>query len=449
VSRPLPSGFVGLSLEYPALPAYTGSDPAAINPLFIRWIRGLAPGQAPVVRIGGNSSDQTWWPLPGVTPPAKVSYELTPAWLSAARALAIGAGARLILGINMAAGDPAIAAAEARALEAGIGRQHIEALEIGNEGDLYGRKPGYRQGEPSPILVRPAWYDLSLFAAEFARFRRALAPAPVAGPAFAWLQWMGGLGRFVAAEPGLALVTFHRYPLHGCNYPPSSPLYPTIPHLLSDYSTAGLAQPIAGYAAIAHAYGLGFRVDELNSVACAGKTGVSDTFASALWALATLFDLARAGADGVNLHTFPGAGYELFTFRQVGGRWQGSARPEYYGLQLFAQAAPPGSLMLTTTPAAGPVKAWATRAPDGTVRVVLINADLHGGQTVEIAGSGLSATATLERLLAPAASATRGVILTRPRFAIAPTRRYAVTLPPASAALLTLYSSLTSAPGLR
>ena len=47
----------------------------------------------------------------------------------------------------------------------------------------------------------------------------------------------------------------------------------------------------------------------------AGKRGVSDTFASALWVLDTLFNLAAVGVDGVNVHTLPGAAYELFTFR--------------------------------------------------------------------------------------------------------------------------------------
>jgi hypothetical protein len=360
----------------------------------------------------------------------------------------------------MAADSPTLALAEARALEAGIGPQKIEALELGNEPDLYGRKPGYKAGAASPILARPAWYDLASFSDEFARFRRALAPAPIAGPAFAWLSWMGGLGRFLSAEPGLALVTFHRYPLHGCNYPPSSPAYGSIPHLLSAYASSGLAQPLSSYAAVTHAHGLRFRVDELNSVACGGKGGVSDAFASALWALGTLLDMARAGVDGVNIHTFPGAGYELFSFRQAGGRWQAAVRPEYYGLELFAQAAPAGARLLDTTPAAATVRAWATRAPDGTVRVVLINDDLSQSRTVSVAVADSAAVlARVEQLVAPSARATDDVTLggqsygtwtstgklsgrARRDLLVAAAGRFTVTLPPASAALITLIPGL-------
>ena len=461
VSRPVGPGFVGVSIEYPALQAYTGSDPATINPVFVHMLSVLAPGQAPVVRIGGNSSDETWWPLAGVTPPAKVAFALTPSWVQSAGALARALGGKLILGVNMAADEPQIAAAEASAFERGIGSRYIDALEVGNEGDLYGRKPGYQAGQPSPILPRPQSYDLATFTSEFTSFRQALGAAPVAGPAFAWLQWMGGLGRFLAAEPGLSLVTFHRYPLHGCNQPPGTPGAASIPHLLSDYAISQLAAPIAGYAAVAHAHGLAFRVDELNSVACAGKLGVSNTFASALWALSELLDLARAGADGVNLHTFPGAGYQLFSFRFVGGAWQASVKPEYYGLRLFADVAPAGSRLLQSSPATQPVGVWATRAPDGTIRVVLVNDDLRTPHTATIAvPQAAGEVARLERLLAPTARSTQGITLGGQSidaagrlsgrfqrvFAVATDSRYSITLPAASAAVLTLIPRLTSTP---
>ena len=67
--RTIPSGFLGLSLEYPAVLPYTGTDPNAINPVFLQLVRNLTPGQAPDLRIGGDTSDWTWWPVPGVPKP--------------------------------------------------------------------------------------------------------------------------------------------------------------------------------------------------------------------------------------------------------------------------------------------------------------------------------------------------------------------------------------------
>lgn len=464
VGRPIPPGFVGLSLEFQAVAEYAGGDPARVNPLLVRLIRNLAPGQAPVLRIGGDSTDSSWWPIPGVRPPAGVSHALTPAWLRITRALAAALQAKLVLGVNLAADEPGLAAAEARAFESGIGRRRIEAIEIGNEPDLYARDPWYRTRAGEVGFARAPGYSLGAFIADFRRFAHALRGLPLAGPAFAWLPWMGGLGDFLATDPGVALVTFHRYPLRRCRQSAASPLYGSIANLLSGFASAGLAEPVARFAAMAHAHGRPFRVDELNSVSCHGMAGVSDAFASALWALDTLFELARAGVDGVNIHTFPGASYELFTFRRDGGRWSAVVEPEYYGLRLFADAAPAGARLLEVSSPAGPVKAWATRAADQTLRVVLINEDRRLPRTVRVKPPGSAGVANVQWLTAPGAAATAGVTLggrrystptytgrlqgrARPSFALADAGGYLINLPTASAALLTLVPGMTGSRG--
>ena len=87
-------GFLGLSLEYKAIHQYTGRNPLAINPVLVELLRELAPGQSPVIRIGGDSTDQSWWPIRGVIPPGGVSYALTNGWLRTTRALAADLDAR-------------------------------------------------------------------------------------------------------------------------------------------------------------------------------------------------------------------------------------------------------------------------------------------------------------------------------------------------------------------
>src|SRR2546423_12588305 len=66
VSAPIAPGFVGFSFEFGAVETYAGPDPRAINPVLVQLVRDVAPGQAPVLRIGGNSTDDSWWPTPGV-----------------------------------------------------------------------------------------------------------------------------------------------------------------------------------------------------------------------------------------------------------------------------------------------------------------------------------------------------------------------------------------------
>ena len=80
--RRVPDGFLGFSFEFQAVRAYTGSDPRAINPVFEQLIRNLSSGQDPILRIGGDSSDVSYAPSPGVRPPPYVAYQLTPSWMA-------------------------------------------------------------------------------------------------------------------------------------------------------------------------------------------------------------------------------------------------------------------------------------------------------------------------------------------------------------------------------
>jgi hypothetical protein len=262
------------------------------------------------------------------------------------------------------------------------------------------------------VTGRPAGYDFRTYLTEVARIRSALPPTALAGPATGTFSWLSPLPALIARER-LAQVTFHRYPLNRCVTNRASPLYPTVAHLLSLGSSRGLIRGIAPYTALAHRDRVRFRIDELNAVTCGGRPGVSDTFASALWTLDTQFWLARAGVDGVDVHIHPEApANQLFALRRRAGRWVGSVRPQYYGLLMFTQAAPPGARLLHIDGSPpGRLRTWATLGRDRRIRVVLINAGLTGASTVSVAAPGPAAPATLERLEAPSARATDDVTL--------------------------------------
>jgi hypothetical protein len=192
----------------------------------------------------------------------------------------------------------------------------------------------------------------------------------------------------------------------------------------------------------------------MNTLSCGEAPAVTNSFASALWSLDVLFEMARVGVDGINLHTFPGASSQLFTFTRVHRRWRGTAEPDYYGLALFAQAAPAGARLLKVAATRNPgLKIWAARAPDGTINVVVINEGTRVGVIALRAPAGARGPGTLERLQAPSLTATRRVTLAgqtfgaatglpvgRPRTATVAPRvgRYVFRVPAASAAMLTL-----------
>ena len=449
----MPSGYVGVSIEFSALHEYTGRDSAKVNPILVSLLRALAPGQSPVIRIGGNSEDRSWWPVRNTIPPRGVRYTLTPDWLAGAHTLAAALNARMIPGVNLAADRPALAAAEARALVQGIGRRYIDAIEIGNEPDVYSVFPWFSGRKGLSYYARPTDYDVSLYSHDFSRWAGMMPNVPLAGPAFAELTWLDGLGQFISSEPRLHEVTIHRYPLRACVTDPIAPGYPTIPALLSDNSSVAMAQSLAPYVQVAHNTNLPFRVGEMNSAACTGKMGVSNTFASALWVLDTLFNFASVGVDGVNVHTLPNAPYELFSFTDTQGRWRAFVHPEYYGMLLFAQAFPPGAQLLPVSAPPGPVKIWATRTSTGRTRVVLINKSTSTPASVNLTVPAAGGRASLEWLRAPKVSSVSGVSLGGRSFGTAAPSgtlgsmktvpitatagSYSITLPAGSAAMLT------------
>jgi hypothetical protein len=406
--RQIQRGFLGFSLEFQAVRAYTGNNPRVINPVLLQLIRNLSPGQTPTLRIGGDSTDVSWVPTPGVKPPPYVSYRLTPSWLATTAALAHDLGAQMTMGLNLAANEPALAAAEARAYLKTIGRGFLTALEIGNEPNVYGKIQVLHTLLGAPLYARPRGYGYPQYLREFgaeaaASPRLALSgPALAVGPTPVRGSWVQTMPSFLRREPRVASMTVHRYPLRNCYVPPSSPQYPTVANLLSDYSTSGLAASLRRWIGIAHAQHRAIRVDELNSVACRGKAGVSDTFAASLWVTDAMFSLAHAGVDGINMHTLPNSAYQLFQFSHHGGRWHARVQPVYYGLQLFAQAAPAGARLIGLHGLHGApgFSAWATRTADGTVRVVLINKSQRVSRNVTLRAPGAVRSATIERMQA-------------------------------------------------
>lgn len=412
--RAITPGFLGLSVEYYALEDYTGSDPSAIDPVFLQLIRNLSPNQSPIIRIGGDSTDWSWIPTPGVTQPPGVSFTMNANYLQVLSALDQDLNARYLLGVNLEADNEKVAAYEANALVNAVGRSHIEALSIGNEPDLY-TIAWYHTKAGVGVDGRKAPFTIDDYESEF----NALAPSlpkgvGLAGPESGAMKWEGSLDHFAATAKHLSVVTVHRYPTEACNLTTGDPTYPTVADLLSPAAAEGEALGTVAQARSAHEHGEQVRVDEMNSTSCFGAAGVSNVFASALWAVADLFSMATIGVDGVNFHTTPSAQYRPFVTTDTTTGWQATVNPEYYGMMLFAEAAPAGSHLLKVTgtgTASQPdgVRAWATVTSAGVTHVVVLNTGSTRTFTVQTAAS--TAPANLLYLSAPSLQSTTGVSL--------------------------------------
>jgi hypothetical protein len=308
------------------------------------------------------------------------------------------------------------------------------------------------------VYARGQGWDPSAFASQYGRILEDLPRVPIAGPDTQRAPWFAAFGRFVSRHSRVRMLTSHGYGLNNCVSNPASAAYPSIPHLLGDYALHDLLNTLIPYIGLAHASGASFRIDEMGSVTCNGRAGVSDTMASALWATAALFSVAQDGVDGVNLHSYAGLPNGLFDFTDSAHGWTGVVHPVYYGALLFAHAAPAGSRLLHVALAGPPtLHGWATTGPGPVRRVLLLNDSTAGGVAVAVhAAHGLLGRrpAQLERLAAPSVLATGDITLGGRTFGATTTtgvlpapvsdpvraRRgvYRVTVPAASAALLTV-----------
>ena len=274
-----------------------------------------------VLRIGGGSVDQVMW----TTAAAGTHLQVTPVEIKALAGFLEATGWPCIYGVNFATSTPAQAAEEV-AYAASVLGSNLLGIEIGNEPDEYGIPGNFFAGN----------WSFEDYLARWDVFRSAiLQSAPkvaITGPAVAGgnhiNSWTLPFGQETTAAE-ITLLTQHYYRDFYSNGGS-----PTAAFLVSPDSqlTGELAILNAG----AQQLDIPYRIDECNSFDNGGVPGVSNSYASSLWVIDYLFDVALGRAAGVNLH----GGGRSPGYTPIADDDGGvvEARPEYYGLLLFALA---------------------------------------------------------------------------------------------------------------
>ena len=394
----VPADFMGLSYEANQLAhpdVFAGSNVALAN-----FIRNL--GAKGVLRIGGNSSEFTEWnpapdadlsdiPLPYNVDKKHRRTAVSTQSIDNLRAFLDVLDWKLIYGLNLGMGTPEQAAAESAYVAKTIG-DRLLFLQIGNEPDLF-----HQNG------LRPKEYAWDDFHGEWSKFADAVLEstphAPLAGPDVAGnVEWI----RSLADKEGsrLGLLTGHYY----AEGPPTNPAM-TIERLLA--GKPKLATDAAKIIDIGKSSKLPFRMAECNSCYSGGKTGVSDTFASALWAVDYVLQLASVGYVGVNFH---GGGNGIYT-PIAGEPGTGfSARPLYYGLLMAGQFSGLDLVRVDFDNGGVNATAYAARRRHETL-LAIVNKDMSKPISVDVDPGGHVRSAKLWRLSAPTVDATTGVTL--------------------------------------
>ncbi|HWG28567.1 glycosyl hydrolase family 79 C-terminal domain-containing protein [Actinospica sp.] len=308
-------------------------------------------GHTGVIRVGGNSGDATFWTSTGEPAPSwATSGTITPDKLQHLATIVRGAGWKVILAVNLKHPDPARAADEAKYARQIFG-DSLLAIEVGNEPNFY-------------YSTVAAYY--TDFESDVAAIEQAAPGVGITGPDAETnhSSWLGGFAALDAAHPDVTEISDHTYPASACGTSTA-----TIPELLGtgsvQYETAN-AQAALGAAA---QLGVPAAMTETNSVVCAGTTGVSDVFASALWALDYNLLIAQQGIvnadymDGTNA-----AGCDPYTpLCPTTGDL--TARPIYYGM-LATELVGTGRFAALDNPDAADVRAYAVRHGHGLTVVL-------------------------------------------------------------------------------
>jgi hypothetical protein len=385
-------GFAGLSYEKSSLcePLFTAS-----NSGLIALFRRLGPS---VLRIGGNSVDQSVWTENGL---GGTAGQIAPSDVASLAAFVKAAGWQCIYGVNLGgastgATTPELAAAEVAYAAEQFGSSLI-GIEIGNECDGYGATGSYFAG---------AW-SLPAFQALWNEFRSAiLGQTPgvsITGPASGSnvATWTVPFGQSVTSSD-ISQLSQHYYRGSGTASTASAA------NLVSP--DANLVKCLSMLEAGAGSIGIPYRISECNSYSGGGCPGVSDSPASALWSLDFLFSCAQGGASGVNFHGGAQNSYAPITDKS--GSVLG-VYPEYYGMLLFTLAGQ-GALYQTQVSAGGlNVTAYAVKKQAGGMSVVVVNKDTTQSLQLTMSLPQEANTATLVALTQlPAPNAADSVTAT-------------------------------------
>jgi len=421
---PVARDFLGLSFEARDLPALAAD---AGRGDLVTLLRSLGPA---VMRFGGVTADtQTVYAAPGRPPPPGMRA-ITRGDLRRLGTLAARTGWRVLLAADLAHDPPRVVARETADAAAALGPR-LEGIELGNEPDSFVSER--LRGASWGFAAYRAQVDADRAAIRAAAPRVALA-GPDASSGIFPLRWT----RAEVAAEHPALVTAHFYPSTHCGYTPA------VSDLLSPRTRRIETHMVERLAAIARAARRPLRLDETNDISCGGQAGVSDSLASALWAVDYIARAMSAGLAGINLHDLvrqPDSYAPLAANGEAALR-RGAIHPRAKWYALLAARALAGSRPARCAgPRAGAaLTAHCFLAADGRLRVVLTDFSATAGDRLRVVlrAPARYAGGTVVRLRGPGPAATAGIRLTRPGRLRGRAGRLELTVPPASAAVVTL-----------
>jgi hypothetical protein len=413
----IPERFIGLSYENMQL-----EDPtffSAKNKGLVEQFRAISPHG--VLRLGGNTSEFSWWkarptdtpPLRNVvlkngSKPANYLYAITPETIRELDSFLRATNWTCIYGLNLGYGTPETDIPEAKFVFETLGPR-LEYFQIGNEVDNF----------PQYHLRERATWNVDVYLQEWLTIARAVQKVvprakfglPDVAADTNWLTRIAEQWRAVSDQPTVTTLSHHHY----WSGPPSNP-NANIERLMQPDIAA--EKQAALTKAAAKLMNTAYRMTEGNTIFRGGKYGLSDVFAAAIWGADYLLQLMSGGYSGVNLHG--GSGHAQAV--SVGGTLVGEAdmkdpnaphpKPFYtpianegtlagsgvigklnakyllepvgYGMKFAAAFAGTTLLSIEFNPAGVNAEAYAARTSKGRTLIAILNKDFNQDLNVDL-----------------------------------------------------------------
>lgn len=361
------SDFVGLSFEMQCvLPDTNGNH--FFSPKNKRLIATFKTLGIRSLRVGGNTADR-----PTLATPSTADVDSLFAFAKAA-------GVKVIYTLRLNQGSLAAATEMANYITRHYGGE-LECFAIGNEPNVFSKEYA---------LYLAEWKRYAYEITASTNSPRAKFCGPSTSPGHE--SWSANFANEFGSHGPLVFISQHDYPGGDARRATNSAV--ARDKILSPAINQHYAKFSAGFVPAVVSNGLPYRLEEANSFYDGGALDVSDTFASALWALDYQWWWTTRGASGINFHTGDKVAardeskpcrYAVFWTSARGF----NVHPIGYALKMFSLGGQ-GSLLQTLVENTNGlnITAYAAAPNRQTVFVTLINRE-HGS-------SGRAADVTLD-----------------------------------------------------
>ncbi len=272
----IPADFVGLSFEMQrVLPTINGNhffSPANKNLIATFQTLGIKS-----LRVGGNTADRPGLPVPDETDADSLFH------------FAEAADVKVIYTLRLREGSADAAAKMADHIFQNY-QSDLSSFAIGNEPNVFNKSF-------PPYLAQWKIFAAQITAPTNSPHAKFSGPGVSPGHEF----WSRDFADELAGSGQIAFISQHDYP--GGDAGRVKDVAAARAKILSPAMDEHYLKFADHFVPAAISNGLPYRLEEANSFYDGGATNVSDTFASALWALNYVWWWAAHGASGINFHT--------------------------------------------------------------------------------------------------------------------------------------------------